>query len=201
MKPIISTVSFISPVDPPSIETSLPPKKHSSLRLSSLSHPLPSPYSLLCSHTPFTKSSRLCGKKKQTPHPLSRLSSPSNVKFKFEALFFHPPLSQMAAALLRSLFGNSQSTTPAHGKAKTRSRTESTPAPSLYYVYTPPQGNTPSTSSSLGKEHRTNSQNTPVVSSSPLRYPTYDSRRSHEPSRPPLYRAASHRHHPDMNGS
>jgi hypothetical protein len=102
------------------------------------------------------------------------------------------------AAYLRSLFGSSgQSAIPAHGKAKTRSRTESTPAPSPYYVYTPPT----TSASSSGKSLRKDQRNTPVVSSSPLRYPTHDSRRSHEHSRPPLYRAASHKpHHDNMNG-
>src|SRR6266852_4075679 len=106
-------------------------------------------------------------------------------------------------AILRSLFGGGQST-PAHGKAKTRSRTESTPAPSPYYVFTPTPGFTPSTSSSgtsLGKDQRSTSHNNIAISSSsPLRYPTYDSRHSHEHSRP-LYRAASHnKQHPDMQG-
>ena len=128
--------------------------------------------------------------------PLSRQSlipsSPSSSTLFFS---FSPPSTFAMAALLRSLFGSGQSTTPAHGKAKTRSRTESTPAPSPYYVYTPSPVSTPSTSSSgtsLSKG------NTPTISSSPLRYPTYDSRYSHEHSRPPLYRAASHKQpHPD----
>ena len=108
------------------------------------------------------------------------------------------------AAYLRSLFGSNQSPTPVHGKAKSRSRTESSPAPSPFYVQTPAPGSTPSTSTSrtsLNKGHRANSYNTPAMVSSPLRYPTYDSRHSHEDSRPPLYRAASHKpHQPDMHG-
>ncbi|KAH9998763.1 hypothetical protein BJV77DRAFT_711218 [Russula vinacea] len=107
------------------------------------------------------------------------------------------------AAYLRSLFGSNQSPTPVHGKAKSRSRTESSPAPSPFYVQTPAPGSTPSTSTSrtsLNKGHRANSYNTPAMVSSPLRYPTYDSRHSHEDSRPPLYRAASHKpHQPDMH--
>lgn len=184
-------------MDPPSIETSLPAQKHF---LATTPLHLPSP-TLFSTHIPPSRNLHdSVGRKSKTPPPTFTSLIPVKRQIQISSTFFSP-LSQMAAALLRSIFGNSQSTTPAHGKAKTRSRTESTPAPSLYYVYTPPQVNTPSTSSSLGKEHRTNSQNTPVVSSSPLRYPTYDSRRSHEPSRPPLYRAASHKHHPDMNGS
>lgn len=111
---------------------------------------------------------------------------------------------QAMASYLRSLFGNSQNTTPVHGKAKTRSRsrTASTPAPSPFYVQTPPAGTMPSTSTagaSLSKAHRTGSYNTPAMVSSPLRYPTYDSRHSHEDSRPPLYRTTSHKH-PDTQG-
>lgn len=110
------------------------------------------------------------------------------------------------ASYLRSLFGSSQSTAPvpAHGKAKSRSRTTSTPAPSPYYVQTPPPGTMPSTSSS-GTSHskvhrtRTNSYTTPAMVSSPLRYPTYDSRVSHDDSRP-LYRAANHKPQPDTQG-
>lgn len=108
------------------------------------------------------------------------------------------------ASYLRSLFGNSQNTTPVHGKAKTRSRsrTASTPAPSPFYVQTPPAGTMPSTSTSgtsLSKAHRAGSYNTPAMVSSPLRYPAYDSRHSHEDSRPPLYRTTSHKH-PDTQG-
>lgn len=109
------------------------------------------------------------------------------------------------ASYLRSLFGSGHSSTPAHGKAKSRTRTESTPAPSPYYVQTaPPPGTTPSTSTSgtsYSKVHRTNSYKAPAMVSSPLRYPTYDSRHSHEDSRPSLYRAASNKPHPDMHGS
>jgi hypothetical protein len=189
--------SFISLVVPPSIETSLPPKRFLA--------PLPSAFSSLSFtltisaalyHT-LHESSRLCGKKHIPPtfhvsHPPSSSSS--------KALFFLVLFAM--AAILRSLFGNSQSTTPAHGKAKTRSRTESTPAP--YYVYTPSPRSTPSTSTSssgtsLSKDQRSNSYNTPGISSSPLRYPTHDSRHSHEHSRP-LYRASSHKPHPDMHG-
>ncbi|KAH9977498.1 hypothetical protein BJV74DRAFT_860688 [Russula compacta] len=107
------------------------------------------------------------------------------------------------AAYIRSLFGSSQPT-PVHGKAKSRSRTESSPAPSPYYVYTPPPGNTPSTSTSgisLSKVQRTNSYNTPAMVSSPLRYPTYDSRHSHEDSRSsPHHRTANHKPPTDMQG-
>jgi hypothetical protein len=166
------------------------------------SPPLSVPFSLLRSRLvrsiiPFTNLHDSVGR--STPR-LSRLSSP--VKFKFKSTFFFLVLFAMAA-ILRSLFGSSQSTTPAHGKAKTRSRTESTPAPSPYYVYTPSPGSTPSTSSSgtsFSKDQRTNSYNTPAISSSPLRYPTHDSRHSHEHSRP-LYRASSHKPHPDMQGA
>ncbi|KAH9968499.1 hypothetical protein BGW80DRAFT_1461889 [Lactifluus volemus] len=99
------------------------------------------------------------------------------------------------AAYLRNLFGNGpNSTTPAHGKAKTRRRTESTPAPAAYYVFTPPLGTTPSTSTagtSPSKVQAVNS-NTPVmVSSSPFAYPTYDSRLSHDGSRPSIHHRAA----------
>jgi hypothetical protein len=113
-----------------------------------------------------------------------------------------PPF--IMASYLRSLFSSGQPT-PSHGKAKSRSRTHSTPAPSPYYVYTSVPGNTPSTSTTSGtsqsKVQRANSNKTPVMVSSPLRYPTYDSRHSHDDSRPSPNRAANHQPPPDtMNG-
>ena len=105
------------------------------------------------------------------------------------------------ATYIRNLFGSSSQTTPAHGKAKTRSRTESTPGPSPVYIYTSPT--TPSTSTSGTsriKVQRTNSYNTPSMVSSPLRYPTYDSRHSHEDSRPSPNRAANTKPPSEMNG-
>lgn len=105
------------------------------------------------------------------------------------------------ATYLRNLFGGSSQSTPAHGKAKTRSRTESTPGPSAFYVYTsPPTTSSTSTSgTSRTKVQRTNSYNTPSMVSSPLRYPTYDSRLSHEDSRP-SNRAPNTKPPPEMNG-
>jgi hypothetical protein len=139
-----------------------------------------------------------------TLHDISRLwEAPSQ---SFHVLrtfntFSSPPF--IMASYLRSLFSSGQPT-PSHGKAKSRSRTHSTPAPSPYYVYTSAPGNTPSTSTtsgtSLSKVQRANSNKTPVMVSSPLRYPTYDSRHSHEDSRPPNW-AANHQPPPDtMNG-
>ena len=76
------------------------------------------------------------------------------------------------AAYLRSLFGGGQSTTPAHGRPKTRRRTDPP-----YSVYTP--------------------RSSSVISSSPLRYPTYASRYPRSRS---INRAASDKPHPDMQG-
>jgi hypothetical protein len=62
-----------------------------------------------------------------TPAHFSRLSSsPSKFNFKSTFLSSHSAM----AAILRSLFSSGQSTTPAHGKAKSHSRTESTPSSS-----------------------------------------------------------------------
>jgi hypothetical protein len=105
------------------------------------------------------------------------------------------------ATYIRNLFGSSSQTTPVHGKAKTRSRTESTPGPSTFYIYTAPP-TTPSTSTSRTsrpKVQRTTSYNSPSMVSSPLRYPTYDSRHSHEDSRPSPNRAAN-KPPTEMNG-
>lgn len=117
--------------------------------------------------------------------------------------FFSSPCFIMAA-YLRNLFSSGQPT-PSHGKAKSRSRTQSSPAPSPYYVYTVPPGNTPSTSTTPGtspsKVQRVHSSKTPAMVSSPLRYPTHDSRHSHEDSRPSPNRAANHKPPPDtING-
>ncbi len=187
---MVSSPPFIRLMDPPLLE-------HSPLRL-----PPPSPPLTLTSYHTLHDSSRLCGKRQTNTPAHFHVSHP----VKFHAFFPSSPRFAMAAAYLRSLFGSSsshQSTTPAHGKAKTRSRTESTPAPSPFYVYTPHPGTTPSTSTSssgtsLSKVQLTNSNNTPVVSSSPVGYLAYDSGRSHEDSRPrpPLYRATSHKHGP-----
>lgn len=100
------------------------------------------------------------------------------------------------AAYLRNLFGSSQTATiPPHGKAKSRRRTESTPAPAPYYVFTNPSGNMPSTSTagtSQSKVQAVNNYSTPpVMVSSPFSYPTYDSRLSHGGSRPSTVRAAN----------
>jgi hypothetical protein len=108
------------------------------------------------------------------------------------------------ATYLRNLFGGSSQSTPAHGKARTRSRTESTPGPSPpFYVYTSPTTSSTSTSGTSRtkvQRQRTNSYNTPSMVSSPLRYPTYDSRHSHEDSRPSPNRAGNTKPPPEMNG-
>jgi hypothetical protein len=107
------------------------------------------------------------------------------------------------ATYLRNLFGGSSQSTPAHGKARTRSRTESTPGPSPpFYVYTSPTTSSTSTSGTSRtkvQRQRTNSYNTPSMVSSPLRYPTYDSRHSHEDSRPSPNRAGNTKPPPEMN--
>lgn len=168
----------------------------------SLPSPVPSlsfssSFLTLTIHT-LHESARLCGNRHLATTTF-HVSHHHPVQFQKHFFFHH---SRNMTAILRSLFGSGQSTTPAHGKAKTRSRTESTPAPSPYYVYTSTPGITPSTStSSSGTSHSSKGHNTPAISSSPLRYPTYDSRHSHEHSRPPLYRATSHKQpHPDMQG-
>ncbi|KAI0261861.1 hypothetical protein BC834DRAFT_829629 [Gloeopeniophorella convolvens] len=107
------------------------------------------------------------------------------------------------AAYFRSLFGIGQSSAPGHSssKPKPHRRTQSSPAPN--YIYAPPPGTTPSTSTSRttrSKVQRANSYTTPpTMVPSPLRYPTYDSRHSHETSRPPIYRGTSYKV-PDQHG-
>ncbi|KAF8267143.1 hypothetical protein EI94DRAFT_1731310, partial [Lactarius quietus] len=87
------------------------------------------------------------------------------------------------ASYLRNLFGGQNSTTPAHGKAKSRRRTESIPTPVPHYA------------------QRANSYTTtPAIVPSPLRYPTYDSRTSHEGSRPCINRSASYKPPSDVHG-
>ncbi|KAH9041166.1 hypothetical protein EDB84DRAFT_1559678 [Lactarius hengduanensis] len=106
------------------------------------------------------------------------------------------------AAYLRSLFGG-QNSTPGHGKAKSHRRTESNPTPAPHYVYAAPQGNIPMSASgtSLSKAQRANSYNTtPAIVPSPLRYPTYDSRTSHDGSRPVINRSAGSKPPPDAHG-
>jgi hypothetical protein len=104
---------------------------------------------------------------------------------------------------LRNLFGGQSSTTPGHGKAKSRRRTESIPTPTPHYIYTAPQGNTPTSVSgtSLSKAERANNYNTtPAIVPSPLRYPTYDSRSSHDGGRPTINRSASYKPPSDVHG-
>ena len=107
----------------------------------------------------------------------------------------------MVTAYLRSLFGSQA--TPGHGKAKSRRRTESIPTPAPHYIYAAPHGNTPTSISgtSLSKAQRANSYSTtPAIVPSPLRYPTYDSRASHEGSRPAIKRSASYKPPSDVHG-
>jgi hypothetical protein len=88
-------------------------------------------------------------------------------------------------------------------EAPSGSKTHAPPAPSPYYVYTNPARNSPSTSTSgtsLRKVQRVNSYNSPSMVLSPLRYPIYDSRHSHEDGRPSPNRAANHKPPPEMHG-
>ncbi|KAI0041948.1 hypothetical protein FA95DRAFT_631371 [Auriscalpium vulgare] len=109
------------------------------------------------------------------------------------------------ASYLRSLFGVGQSSSSGQpSKPKHHKRSQTTPTPNYIYGTFPPtvRSTSSSVASSRPKVQRSNTYTgTPAVSPSPLRYVSYDARRSHESTRPAvltklpnIYRTTSHPH-------